>query len=120
MIGGTLISGLYVVQRIIAISPEIHTGTLYSMQSDGSYPVSGVAWTYKLDPLSIADTVLGGVETDNKDTDFILLDESTSGKTAPKDGDKWVDEDGQAWTIQPRIKTDMFKRIHHITAQVQR
>lgn len=110
MIG--ILSGDYVVARLLAILPELETVTLYPMASSGSYG-AGVSWTAKREPASAADLWMAGLESTDKGIKFTMLD-TTGSMTPPANEDKITDAASASWAVKS-VDTDQFKRVHHVT-----
>ena len=112
MIG--VLSGDYVVNRLLLILPELETITLYPVVAGGGYG-AGVAWTAQRRPATEADLWVAQIEGTDKGIKFVLLDVA-GGSAVPDNNYKIVDALSVAWTVRS-VDSDMFRRIHHVTCE---
>lgn len=70
----SILSGDYVVGRLLAILPEVETVSLYTLGTDGNVPSSGVPWQAKREEADLNDLVMAGVESSDSAIVFTLID----------------------------------------------
>ena len=71
----SILSKQYVVSRLRAIMPEQETVVLYSLQTDETYPATGVSWTAKREELSLDEIMIAAENGSNYAIAFTFFED---------------------------------------------
>jgi hypothetical protein len=98
-----------IVERIIAIAPELKAVTLHSVQP-GEALGAGVAWTVKRKTADKETLLLAGAQIGVEHRLFQLLQQAQT--TPPAIGNRVVDWNGATWFIR-HIDVSLGDRVHN-------